>query len=334
MKISGVELTRVVEQGQAVDHLILRSDEDVSGVGEVAPPTGPHHVERSVVGLADLLVGRDPFEVEALLVEVKRSADGAIADAPLISAATSAMLDLAAKSLDVPMHQLIGGRVNDQVRACAVGWAEGVTSTEELVAAAVHTADAGFTVLRVEPIARRLPDGPVDLDAGIELVRAVRTALADEIDLVVACDGRLTPAAAMEFTATLRALEPRWIEEPVASWPPDPLRRVSARGGVPLAAGRGARLDILRALITDDVVDHLVVEVGRTGGVTEARRLAALAEVFHITVVPTGSGGAASLEAALQLAAAIPNLALVEVRPGLARVEGGMVSFDSPKVMA
>jgi L-alanine-DL-glutamate epimerase-like enolase superfamily enzyme len=75
-------------------------------------------------------------------------------------------------------------------------------------------------------------------------------------------------------------------------------------------------------------VDYLVLEVGRVGGLVEARRIAALAEVYHTAVVPIGSGGSVSLSAALQLAAVVPNLSLVEVRPGLAAVDGGMVSLD------
>lgn len=332
MKISGVELMTIEEHGQTAELLVLRSDSDLRAVGEIAAASGPTPVERSVVSLADLLVGRDPFGVEALLAEATSGVDGTIADPTLVAAATSAMLNLAGRSLDVPVHQLLGGRVRDDIRACAVGWGDSVAGTAELVAAAMRTVEAGFTALRVEPFGAAATPSATDMTTALELVRAVRDELPDEVDLAVATDRRLSPAGAMEFGAALQSLEPIWLEEPVVSWPVDGLQRVSDRASVPLAAGRGACPDVLRELVARELVDHLVIEVGRVGGLVEARRIAALAEVFHIGVVPIGSGGAVSLHAALQLAAVLPNLSMVEVRPGLVPVERGMVSLDASQV--
>jgi galactonate dehydratase len=333
MKISGVELTAVEEHGQTAELLVLRSDSDLCGVGEIAAPSGPYTVERSVVGLADLLVGRDPFAVQALVAEAESGVDGTIADAALVAAATSAMLDLAGRSLDVPVHQLLGGRLRDEVRACAVGWGDASAGTAELVAAATRTVAEGFTVLRIEPFGGALTPPATDVPAAVEHVRAVREALPEEVDLAIAGDRRLTPAEAMAFGAALQPLEPIWLEEPVAPWPVDGLRRVSDRASVPLTAGRGARPDVLRELVTRELIDHLVIEVGRVGGLVQARRIAALAEVFHIGIVPIGSGGAVSLHAAVQLAAVLPNLSMVEVRPGLASVDGGVVSLEASQVV-
>ena len=110
--------------------------------------------------------------------------------------------------------------------------------------------------------------------------------------------------------------------------PLDPFRYVSERVKLPLASGRGARPQVLRELVTGNLVDHLVLEVGRVGGLVEARRIAALAEVHHIGIVPIGSGSSVSLRAALQLAAVVTNLSVVEIRPGLAPIDRGMTSVD------
>lgn len=326
MKVSEVECKTVVEHGRRSQRLVAHTDTGLSGTAEFADGTEP-----SLSFLSKLLVGRDPFNSEALLADLRNGADGTIPDIALVSAACAAMLDLARQALGVPAHQLMGGRVWDHVRACAAGWAGGATSLDELVAAARRTADAGYTALRVDPFTP-LARPATDLDAAVQRVRAVRDAVADEVDLIVAAGRRLDVATALELAARLHDVEPMWIEEPVAASPVEPIREISHRTNVPLAAGRGATPEVLRALIDGNIVNHLVLDVGRAGGPIEARRIAALAEIYHIGVVPAGAGGALSARDALQLAAVLPNLSLVEIRPGVVEVEDGMVALDQDPV--
>jgi galactonate dehydratase len=327
MRISSVELTTFREERRLAHLLVLSSDSGLSGVGELATFDGWDPSGRDPVFLADLLVGRDPFEVEALVADAKVGSDGKGADLALVSAATSAMLDLAGQSLDVPIYQLLGGRVRERVRACAVEWAEDATSQDEFVSAARRTARSGYTLLRVDPFVGFLNREADDVRAPTELVRAVRDAVPDEVDLVVAADPALSDSACAEFEDALTAVEPLWLEDQVResseavldAWEPHPL---------PRAAGRGADALSLASLATGNRIDHLILELGRIGGLVESRRIAALAEVYHVGVVPVGLGSSVSLRAALQLAAVVPNLSMAEVRPGLAAIEDGMVSVD------
>ena len=127
MKINWVELTSVVEHDRPNQHLVLTSDSLLRGTGEIAAGADG---QRSTVALSDLLVGKDPFDIEAFLRDVKQQSDGTIEDVELISAATSAMLDLASQSIDAPLAQLLAGTVNDQARACAVGCSVGERGAE------------------------------------------------------------------------------------------------------------------------------------------------------------------------------------------------------------
>jgi galactonate dehydratase len=326
MKISAVKLIRSTEQGRPGHLLVLRSDSGLSATGEIASLVDGDFTDRSAGRLRDMLVGRDPFDVEALLTEARNVTDGTVADMALVSAAAATMLDLAGHSLGVRMNQLLGGRMRDRVRACAIGWASGASGKRQLSATARRTVAAGYTMLRVEAFASSTTTPVPDVLAATEVVKAVRAAVPDEVDLVVAADPRLSVPAAIEFADAIRFVEPVWLEDPVGTSPVEPLRRVSEAVNVPLAGGRGARPDVLSNLATGNVVDHIIVEVGRVGGPSAARRLAALAEVHHIGVVPTGSGGSVSLASALQVAAVLPNVSTVEVPLGLAAVKDGMVA--------
>src|SRR5439155_5244174 len=128
------------------------------------------------------------------------------------------------------------------------------------------------------------------------------------------------------FIEAIAAAEPLWVEVQGLSSATN-----SASGGsdaVARAMGRGADPDMLRRLVIDNVVDHLVLEVDRIGGILEAGRIAALAEVFYTGLIVACANGALPLRDALCLAATVPNLSVVEVRPGLAGVEDGMLLLD------
>jgi galactonate dehydratase len=320
MKITGIELKSVVDQDRPVHLLVLTSDSGLAGTGQIA--ADGEHSELSSVVLADLLVGRDPFDVEALLMDARRRSDRTIDEIALVSAAASAMLDLAGQSIEAPIAQLLAGSMRDQARACAVHWSGGATNKRQLAVAARETVDEGYTMLRVEPFTAH---DEVDLDAATERVRLIRSAVGDKVDIVVSISARLTPSAAEQLAHALAADEPLWIEDLVPSWPLDPLERISGRLNQPLAAGRGVSPDISRDLARANVVDHLIVDAGRVGGLLEARRIAALAEIYHVGVIAACSGGSVSLRDALQLAAVVPNFSVIEVPRGLAQVEQGSI---------
>ena len=159
----------------------------------------------------------------------------------------------------------------------------------------------------------------------INALTGIRSAVGDGADIVVSVSPRLTPSAAEQFAHGLAPLEPLWIEDLVPSWPPDPLERISGRLNQPLAAGRGVTPDISLELARVSLVDHLIVDPGRVGGLLEARRIAALAEIYHLGVIVACSGGSVSLRDALQLAAVVPNFSVIEVPRGLAQVERGSI---------
>jgi galactonate dehydratase len=319
MRITEIEVASSAESQRP--RLIVHCDSGLSGVSEIA--VGGRDEETGIASrLRELLIGREPFEVEAVWAAGVDGGSGV--ELTHISAATSAMLDLAAKELEAPTYQLLGGALHDAVRACAIGWAEGAIGKDDVVSAAKRTVTSGYTLLRVEPFAIPPRKRREEVAAAIALVQVIREGVPDDVDLVISVvDARSTDTA--EFIDAIAAAEPLWVEV-------QGLESATAKGdgtdAVARAMGRGADPEVLRRLVIDNVADHLVLEVDRIGGILEARRIAALAEVFYTGVITAGPDGALPLRDALCLAATVPNLSVVEVRPGLAPVEDGMLSLD------
>jgi len=193
-----------------------------------------------------------------------------------------------------------------------------------VVAAACDTAASGYTMLRVEPFSACRNDGSRNVADAVTLVLAIREAVPDEVDLVIAAD-EVNPADAAEFIREIAAIEPLWVEVPASE---SAAAAVSGPAFVARALGRDSDPESVRRLVIDNVSDHLVLDVDRLGGILEARKIAALAEIYYTGVITACPDGALPLRDALCLAASLPNLSAVEVRPGLASVEGGMLSLD------
>jgi galactonate dehydratase len=327
VKITAAEVTPFADHDGATSLLVLRTDSALTGLGEIFVGDRATPLEPLTGAFTALLVGRDPFDTEALDTDLRDGFGAASIEFALAAAAGTAMADICGQHLDVPVHQLLGGRVRDRVRACATGWADGASGIEEVVAAAARTVEQGFTALRVVPLggsARRTSTRLADASA---TVRTLRERLPDEIDLVVDAGGALTAEEGLALAGLLAPLEPLWLESPVPATRLSDVRRVAEGVTLPLAGGRGTSPDVIRSLLTGGLIDHVIIEVGRVGGLLEARRIAALAEIYHVGIVPVGVGRI-SVAAAMHLAASTPNVSMIEVRPGTATVENGMVAVD------
>jgi len=327
VRITQVDRPVLERDGSAVRLLVLRTDTAQVGVGELGGGSLGLEARNSENVLVELLRGRDPYNTEALLSDLRdrppaNSLDG------FIAAAQTAMSDLVGQALGVPIHQLMGGRVRDQLRACAVGWAGEALDHMALANAARRVAQAGFTALRLDPfggLPGALPDRRTSV---IDAIQTVRDAVPETVDIVVDLAGALSLDDAAGLADIVASAQPLWIEDPFDWDGPLRLASLAERVSIPIAGGRRLVGDALMRLAAEGVVDHIVIDIGRCGGIAEARRVAAIAEMSHVDVIPVARGGVVAMAMAMQLAAAIPNLAMVEILPGSVEVDDGMVAVD------
>jgi len=278
--------------------LKVYTDAGITGVGECSG--WPRVVERAVQDLTPLLVGEDPGDIERLWQKSFSAmmAHGmtGVVGAGALSGIDMALWDIKGKALGTPVWNLLGGKVRDRIKIY------GHASTPVV---AVSLRDRGITAIKT--------GGVAEIVAKVE---AIRRAVGDEVDLMVDLHGPPWMTA-KDAIVTGKRLEPYdllFLEDPVAPENAEALERIQQHVDIPIAAGeRFATIWGMRALIERELVDVIQPDTGRAGGLTQMRKIAAMAEAHHIAMAPhSGSLGPVAEYAALHLMAAIPNALILE----------------------
>ena len=262
------------------------TDEGHVGIGNAA--LAPRLVKQAIdLYLKPLLLGRDPFDSEYLwqlmyrqTMAFGRKGIGMVA----ISAIDIAIWDLMGKSAGQPVFKLLGGRTKQRIPVYASKLYS--QKPDRLAAEAQAYRDSGYRAMKM-----RFGWGPLDGAAGmvrnIELLRTIRGVIGYEIDLMADAYMGWTLDYARRMLPLLEPFRLRWLEEPVI---PDDLQgyaALKARGIVPIAGGEHEfTLQGFRDLLAADALDYIQLDVNRAGGLTQARKIAALAESCSIPVVP------------------------------------------------
>ena len=295
----------------------VHADNDTVGVAEAFLPDRAGALVGRISELvkAKLLIGKNPFDTEALVDQLLLRATGRMGDveSSVVSMVEIACRDLVGRSLGIPVYQLIGGAVRDRIKACAVGWTPADRSPEDYATAAQEQVALGFRLLAFElfgPGTARLDLTPSVLRDAVRLAESVRAAVGPEVELRIDMNARLSPADARRAIAALSRVELVEIADPVRAEDLPLTAEVAVSAGPPLTL----RADFI-PLLARRGCNTLRIDLARCGGFTEACKIAALAEMHGISVALRNTSGPLVSAAALHLAASLTNLAYVEVAP-------------------
>ncbi len=280
----------------------VSTDEGISGWGEATLEGRSHTAQAAVRDLEDLLVGREPRRVEDHWQVLSKS--GFYRGGPVFSSAVAgldqALWDITGKSYGVPVHQLLGGPVRDRVRVYS--WIGGDEPAEVADRAAEQRA-AGFTAVKLNASGRLGPlDTTAAIDRTLELAAAARAAMGPDGDFALDFHGRFTTPMARRIVSELEPLRPLFVEEPVLpEHSGHRLRDVVEATTIPVATGERlySRGDFLPALQAGIAVAQ--PDVSHAGGISECRRIAALAETFDVLLAPHCPLGPIAPAACLQV---------------------------------
>jgi galactonate dehydratase len=275
-------------------------------------------VRAAVHELAELLVGKDPLRIEDHWQVLRRG--GFYRGGPVLSSALAgfdqALWDIAGKARNAPVHELLGGPVRDRVRVYS--WVGG-DRPEGIFDAVSAQVEAGFTAIKMNvagplgPIAT-----PAEAAAVLARAREAREALGPDRDLAIDFHGRVSPAMARRLVKMLEEVQPMFVEEPVLpELPADVVKSVVEASTVPIALGERLFSRWEFKPVLDAGVAVVQPDPSHAGGVSELRRIAALAEVYGANLAPHCPLGPISLAAAMQVAVATPHFLIQEQSLGM-----------------
>jgi galactonate dehydratase len=275
------------------------TDEGITGVGECSG--WPRVIETAVQDYRSLLIGEDPRDIDRLwhrlfIGSMGHGVLGTVGGGAL-TGIEMALWDIKGKALGQPVWNLLGGRFRDRVQV--YGHAKTPERARELIERGYKAMKVAFT-------------GAVELDR----VAAVREAVGPEVDVMVDAHGPswMTTQDAIAVGRALEPLDLLFYEDPVAPENLDALERIRDAVDIPLAAGeRVSTIWGIRPYIERDLVAVIQPDTGRAGGITQMRKMAAMAEAHYITMAPhSGSLGPVAEFAALHVMATIPNALMLE----------------------
>ena len=293
------------------------TDVGIDGVGEATL----EYKEKALVGavehIKEYLVGKDPRDIELHWHTIYRDAywrGGAVLMSAL-SAVETALWDILGKSLNVPVYQLLGGKVRDKVRIYVNGWFAGAKEPEEFGEKAKIAVQRGVTAMKWDPFGKNyLEIFNKDLDKALRCVDEVRKAVGNDVDLLIEGHGRFNIPTSVKIAKELEQFKPMLFEEPVPPDNLDALKEVKMRSNISISAGERlyTRWDYKR-MFDLMAADYIQPYVSHAGGISELKKIAAEAECRYIAFAPHNPSGPVANAATLQLAACCQNFSILEI---------------------
>lgn len=327
MKITDIK-TYVVSphDGSAWLFIEVETDEGITGVGECSNQTSIAHLARGMEVIRNFMIGRDPANIEAHWQRIyhyygELNPRGYITH--LLSAVDIALWDIKGKALGVPIYELLGGAVRDSVPLYThvPGPGSGV-SVDEMMERAKQAKADGFEGLKTDPFPSQLDhdspyDGPLMVErldpaalaTATEWMDALREAVGPTFELLVDAHARFDTQSAILGANALEHIELIWFEEPTHLESNEALKHVRENTNTPLCVGEHhfTRWDYVPVL-DDRLVDYIMPDVAWCGGISEWRRIAALAEPHYVRVSPHDAIGPVAMVASFHVSITTPNL--------------------------
>ncbi|SDW75377.1 L-alanine-DL-glutamate epimerase [Ruegeria halocynthiae] len=331
----------------------LTTDTGVTGWGECyASSIGPDamkHVIRDV--FERHMLGETPENIELMFRRVYSSGFTQRPDLTVMGAFSGleiACWDILGKDRDRPVYALLGGRMNDRIRAYTYLYplprhnlTDFWTSPELAADCAAEMVRRGYTAVKFDPAGPYTIRGghmPAmsDISLSVAFCKAIREAVSDKADMLFGTHGQFNTAGAIRLGQALEPYSPLWFEEPT---PPDmveDMARVARNVRIPVATGERLTTKAeFGAVLRAGAAEILQPALGRAGGIWEMKKIAAMAEVFNAQMAPHLYAGPIEWAANIHLATSIPNLLLLEsietpfhdqLIKGSIRVENGFVT--------
>ncbi|MDA9207426.1 mandelate racemase/muconate lactonizing enzyme family protein [Octadecabacter sp.] len=302
----------------------------ITGWGECYASTiGPGAMKAVITDVFERhMAGENPENIELMFRRVYSSGFTQRPDLTVMGAWSGleiACWDILGKDRDRPVHALIGGRLNDKIRAYTYlyplahhtlpdFWA----SAEMAAEAAQHYVAKGYTAVKFDPAgpytmrAGHMPSMH-DIETSVKFCETIRNAVGPNADLLFGTHGQFSTGGAIRMGQAIEKFSPLWYEEPIPPDAPHEMAKVAHAVNIPVATGERLTTKVeFSDILRNGAANILQPALGRSGGIWETKKIATLAETYNAQVAPHLYAGPVEWAANIQLAATLPNILMAE----------------------
>ena len=304
----------------------VSTDEGITGWGEITGtlPAANRSVCAALRHVSDLIEGDDPRLIEMIWNKIFRSftymgSRGATTN--IISAIDIALWDIRGKVLGLPISELFGGPVRDGVPIYC--HPQNGSSIEEMVQHVKAIVETGQKALKLDPFQPHHEEesngyltGKLSAESenlGADRIAAIREAVGPDIEVMIDCHGRFDVPTAIRLAKALEPYNIWWFEEPVPVESTHALRQVRENVGVPICVGERlhTRWEFV-PILENELADFIMPDVTWTGGISEIKKIATMAEAYYVPISPHDASGPVNVLAGAHAMASVPNHYRVE----------------------
>ena len=296
----------------------VETDQGLTGWGEAVIEGKASTVKACVEEMTEYLIGQDPQNIEDIWTMLYRAAfyRGGPILMSAISGIDQALWDIKGKYFQAPVYQLMGGKCRDRMKVYS--WIGG-DRPSDVARAAKERQEAGFTAIKMNATEElQMVDSYDKIDAVLERVASIRESTGKHFGIAIDFHGRVHKPMAKILAKKLEEFDPMFIEEPVLCENMEDFKEIAACCNIPIATGERlfSRWDFKR-LLTAGGVDIIQPDLSHAGGITEVKKIAAMAEAYDVALAPHCPLGPIALAACLQVDATSYNAFIQEQSIGI-----------------
>lgn len=313
--------------------LELITDEGITGIGErIAGSSYSAHLKdlKSQVSMLEefvgqFVIGQNPLNIELIWSQMYGSRHDlrhpSLYATPVISAIDMALWDIAGKAANQPIYNLLGGKFHEKLRAYAYMPSAGLIEHPERAGeVAAKLLEEGNSACKIDPF---MPTHPIrdiplwEIENAAKIFESIRDTVGNKLEVGIGTHGQLTTYSAIRVADFLEPYHPFWFEEPVAPENIDEMARVAAHTSIPIATGeRLVTKYEFTELLKKQAAQIIQLDVGQCGGITEAKKIASIAEAHYAMIAPHMYCGPVAAAAAIQIDTCSPNFLIQEANQG------------------
>ena len=302
---------------------------NIVGWGECyAPPFHPNIVKKMIQDVSDrFVIGSDPYKIENLFRKIYSTGYNQRPDTSLmgiLSGLEIACWDIIGKDLKKPIYELLGGQFRKKLRSYTYLYPndqdiKNVYEDPDLAAErALEYTEEGFTAIKFDPVGPYTIYDPRQLSLSAlslseQFVSKIRKTIGNRCDILFGAHGQMTSSSAIRLAKKLERYDPLWFEEPV---PPDNIEAMSLvalKTSIPIATGErlSTKYEFME-VIEKKAASIIQFNLGRVGGILEAKKISAIAEAKGVQIAPHLYCGPIVAAANIQIATCVPNFLILE----------------------